>query len=238
MSTMSTDFPYPHLEGCPFCNGEARLRQTAEHYDADANSVRGSFTCGYTIGCDDCGFEMADEYLEEVVTRWNTRKGERFDSPKPALGGIILPNPVLWVEGANESLRTRTAFGHIAIFKLSDGRAACQPFWSDSIIEGTLDDVRHIVEEQFKDRLTASMQTGGFGTIATHRHLKSGGLYRFVAFGKMQAEHWFDTDQADNAFVCGKSVDMRDVVIYQKMKDHTVWARPVEEFQARFRQIK
>jgi hypothetical protein len=66
---------------------------------------------------------------------------------------------------------------------------------------------------------------------ATHRHIKSGGLYQKLGEGKMQSHDW------KHEFTL-KSIDMTRVVIYQA-QDGSYWVRPKAEFEdGRFEEIK
>lgn len=65
----------------------------------------------------------------------------------------------------------------------------------------------------------------------THRHRKSGGFYRLLGVGKMQAEQWFDEIEL--------TVDMAEVAIYQSLEDQSMWVRPLAEFNdGRFEDLR
>lgn len=68
--------------------------------------------------------------------------------------------------------------------------------------------------------------------MRTWQHVKTGGLYREVARGRMQSSGWVDEGSMHHG--TRESVDHREVVIYQPMhrKDENLWwVRPVEEFE-------
>ena len=59
------------------------------------------------------------------------------------------------------------------------------------------------------------------------RHLKSGGTYRVLGIGRMQAEGWKSANPC-GAYVT--PVDMQEVVLYRSEADGSYWARPRAEF--------
>lgn len=70
------------LKPCPFCGGHAVVRETIEHYSADAGSEAGSFSCRFSIACDNCGIEQSEEYRDDAVAAWNRRaKARQEDAP-------------------------------------------------------------------------------------------------------------------------------------------------------------
>lgn len=60
----------------------------------------------------------------------------------------------------------------------------------------------------------------------THKHVKRGGEYVLIGFGKMQAEDWVTEHGRDGC----RLVDMLEVAIYRCVEDGTLWVRPKEEF--------
>jgi len=52
------------LKHCPFCGTTPELW---------ASTAPDGFVRGYTIACDECGFELNDEYQDEVSKIWNKR---------------------------------------------------------------------------------------------------------------------------------------------------------------------
>lgn len=80
---------------------------------------------------------------------------------------------------------------------------------------------------------------------ATHRHVKTGGFYRLIAFGRIQASSWFAAKTVTDALLgdgpsmdTAPSVDMTDVAIYFSLQDFTFWVRPREEFEdGRFERV-
>lgn len=63
--------------------------------------------------------------------------------------------------------------------------------------------------------------------VATHKHLKTGGLYAVLFTGRMQSANWFIL-RADGSDV---SIDMTEVVIYRSLGDGSIWVRPKSEFE-------
>lgn len=61
------------LKPCPFCGGEATSRRSLVEYKADGESPSGEYEEGISISCHTCGFEMADEYRDDINQKWNTR---------------------------------------------------------------------------------------------------------------------------------------------------------------------
>lgn len=59
---------------CPFC-GPQKDEQYAPCLRED-RSVQHDYAIGYSILCPGCGIELHDEYLEDVLTKWDTRPGE------------------------------------------------------------------------------------------------------------------------------------------------------------------
>lgn len=59
-----------------------------------------------------------------------------------------------------------------------------------------------------------------------YRHKSTGGAYELLGFGKMQSTWWSDT-RANFA----SSVDMREVAVYVRASDGSMWVRPREEFE-------
>jgi hypothetical protein len=79
---------------------------------------------------------------------------------------------------------------------------------------------------------------------ATHRHKKRGTEYVLLGIGKMQTADWVSAkDMADAILGDGppatrNTVDMREVAIYQSVRDGSWWVRPREEFEdGRFEEI-
>lgn len=68
----------------------------------------------------------------------------------------------------------------------------------------------------------------------THRHKKTGGEYRLIGIGRMQAGDWsiavIDSDEDGINRWAYRSVDMREVAIYVGA-DGQHWVRPREEFE-------
>ena len=63
----------------------------------------------------------------------------------------------------------------------------------------------------------------------THRHKKRGTEYVLIGIGKMQAEHWY---QSETPSAPEAEVDMREVAIYRSAIDPSeIWVRPREEFE-------
>lgn len=61
----------------------------------------------------------------------------------------------------------------------------------------------------------------------THRHVKSGGEYIFLGYGKMQTSDWVEYISMESTV----SVDMQEVAIYRAVSDGSLWARPKDEFE-------
>lgn len=59
-----------------------------------------------------------------------------------------------------------------------------------------------------------------------YRHKKTGGLYKVLGVGRMQAEKWYEPD-GDGA----ATVDMREVVVYRSLQDGLLWVRPRQDFE-------
>lgn len=57
----------PTLKPCPF-DGNTELMFIEERDVVDG------FSHNYSIRCPTCGISMHDEYMSELVERWNTRK--------------------------------------------------------------------------------------------------------------------------------------------------------------------
>lgn len=79
--------PEERLAACPFCGTEPRF--------CEMRDVQDDFAHGYTISCDICGIEMADEYQSGVAEAWN-RRASPPTSAENAEGGAdcgSLDNP-------------------------------------------------------------------------------------------------------------------------------------------------
>lgn len=61
------------IKHCPFCG---------TFPDLWASTALDGYVRGYTIACDECGFELNDEYSDDVINLWNTRKRVAKDSAK------------------------------------------------------------------------------------------------------------------------------------------------------------
>lgn len=80
--------------------------------------------------------------------------------------------------------------------------------------------------------------THGQSWQPTHKHVKTGGVYRVVDEAKMQTSDWLDGTPPEREAGNLMSVDMREVVIYEA-QDGTKWVRPKEEFNdGRFQEIE
>ena len=55
------------LSGCPFCGTEPRF--------CSLTDVKDNFDHWFVISCDECGFEITDEYKDSAVSAWNKRSG-------------------------------------------------------------------------------------------------------------------------------------------------------------------
>lgn len=68
----------------------------------------------------------------------------------------------------------------------------------------------------------------------THRHVKTGGEYTLLGFGRMQAGKWktptIRPDEDGRNKWTHVSIDMREVAIYRGA-DGKLWVRPREEFE-------
>ena len=70
---MTDNGKHTALKPCPFCGGEAKLRETVEHYPADAEGPAGSYSAWFNVECDDCGIKVGEEYRDEAIAAWNRR---------------------------------------------------------------------------------------------------------------------------------------------------------------------
>ena len=55
-----------------------------------------------------------------------------------------------------------------------------------------------------------------------YRHIKTKGIYRILHYGMMQVN---------------SELDMAPMVVYQNVEDYMIWARPITEFNKRFKQV-
>lgn len=71
-----------------------------------------------------------------------------------------------------------------------------------------------------------------------YQHVKTKGIYKLIGYGRMQAGYWGDHHPQMPLTSHGKSVDMREVAIYQSINDGSIWVRPREEFEdGRFKRL-
>lgn len=61
------------FDACPFCGDHPVLRKTVEEYAADDKHPAGEYEAWYQLCCDTCGFEIGDEYRDELISKWNSR---------------------------------------------------------------------------------------------------------------------------------------------------------------------
>lgn len=71
---------------CPFCGTEPRFCAVSD--------VTDKFDHGYTISCDTCGIEMADEYKSGVAEAWNKRA---LHASEPDAVAAERAEPVAWI---------------------------------------------------------------------------------------------------------------------------------------------
>lgn len=61
------------LKTCPFCNTEPTVRRSLVEYKAEGKHPAGEYEESISISCHTCGYEMADEFREDISKKWNTR---------------------------------------------------------------------------------------------------------------------------------------------------------------------
>lgn len=72
------------LKPCPFCGSPPVLRKMVEEYPADADHPAGEYEAWFHIACDQCGFDLGDEYRSGAIAAWNRRASLReVEARKP-----------------------------------------------------------------------------------------------------------------------------------------------------------
>lgn len=62
-----------NLLDCPFCGKRPTFRRSVIEYEAGPDGPAGEYDEGFTVSCHECGFEIANEYRDELFETWNTR---------------------------------------------------------------------------------------------------------------------------------------------------------------------
>jgi Lar family restriction alleviation protein len=86
--TPSPDSERDELLPCPFCGHDPVLRETVEHYKGSVDGPAGCYTSWFHIACDQCGFELGDEYQSGALSAWNRRASLSEYAQSPA--GFLL----------------------------------------------------------------------------------------------------------------------------------------------------
>lgn len=71
-----------NLKNCPFCGKRPTFRRHVHEYEAKGSIPAGEYDESYSVSCHECGFEIADEYRDDVIKTWNRRPKAGNKLPK------------------------------------------------------------------------------------------------------------------------------------------------------------
>lgn len=64
----------PQLRDCPFCHTKGSDNEKLYLMENHVVYAGGSYAASYSIFCTECGVELHDEYLDDLVSKWNGEK--------------------------------------------------------------------------------------------------------------------------------------------------------------------
>jgi len=114
------------LLNCPFCGGAPTFRRHVIEYEADSEYPAGEYDEGFSISCHECGFEIGDEYREDVVGTWNSRTMAVERDPDLVQHRVHFEgedNSTEWRDGDGSGMYPESPLLRIEVRKLYAGQA-------------------------------------------------------------------------------------------------------------------